>query len=83
MRCMACGAEMRLTQVVRDNTMSGYERHSLHCACCGETERRLVFRRESVLREPVPIRASRVSMMPPAPGVWARAVARLRGWQVG
>jgi hypothetical protein len=85
MRCMACGAEMRLLQVVRDNRLmlSGYEHHRLQCASCGETEQRFVFSRESVHVEPVPIPTSRLSMMPPAPGVWARAVAKLRGWQIG
>jgi hypothetical protein len=45
MRCLACGAEMRLMQVARDETMmvSGYEHHALQCPACGEVERRMVF----------------------------------------
>ena len=45
MRCLACGAEMRLIQVARDETMmvSGYEHHALQCPACGEVERRMVF----------------------------------------
>jgi hypothetical protein len=45
MRCLACGAEMRLVQVARDDTMmvSGYEHHALQCPACGEVERRMVF----------------------------------------
>jgi hypothetical protein len=48
MRCMACGAEMRLVRVVRDDTMmvTGYEHHTLQCSECHEEERRLVFSRE-------------------------------------
>src|SRR6266508_4631889 len=45
MRCLACGVEMHLVQVARDDTMmvSGYEHHTLQCSGCGEVERRLVF----------------------------------------
>jgi hypothetical protein len=74
---MACGAEMRLMQVVRDNTMmvSGYEHQTLQCLGCNEVERRFVFARESELAEPIPLRA----LSPPAMagGVWTRALARL------
>ena len=47
MRCVPCGAEMRLMQVVGDDTMMvpGYEHHTFECSTCGEVERRLVFNR--------------------------------------
>jgi hypothetical protein len=47
MRCIECGAEMRMLQVARDDTMmvSGYEHHTLECADCHNVERRLVFSR--------------------------------------
>jgi hypothetical protein len=47
MRCITCGERMRLVERVPDNTMfvSGYEHHTSECLSCGETERRLVFRR--------------------------------------
>ncbi len=47
MRCIDCGAEMRMLQVARDDTMmvSGYEHHTLECAGCHKVERRLVFSR--------------------------------------
>ena len=67
-------------QVVRDRT---HERHSLQCGSCGETERRFVFARESVLAEPVPIPGWRLPSVPPPLGTWARAVAKLRAWQFG
>jgi hypothetical protein len=53
MRCMACGEEMRLVQVVPDDTMPvpGYEHHTLACPGCHDVERRLVFSRDL---EPVP-----------------------------
>ena len=45
MRCIACGAEMHVVQVERDDTMMvpGYERQTLQCRSCNEVERRLVF----------------------------------------
>jgi hypothetical protein len=47
MRCVPCGAEMRLVQVVGDDTMMvpGYEHHTFECSACREVERRLVFNR--------------------------------------
>jgi hypothetical protein len=45
MRCLACGAEMRLERVAGDDTMpvSGFEHHTFVCSACGDIERRLVF----------------------------------------
>jgi hypothetical protein len=47
MRCVPCGAEMHLVQVVGDDTMMvvGYEHHIFECSACGEVERRLTFNR--------------------------------------
>jgi hypothetical protein len=49
MRCIACGAEMQVVRVERDDTMmvAGYERQTLQCPTCKEVERRLVFSGES------------------------------------
>jgi hypothetical protein len=64
MRCMVCGAEMRVMQVVPDETMAvpGYERHTLQCSDCGDVETRLVFSREKtpVDRAPIPPAAAAV-----------------------
>lgn len=45
MRCIACGAEMRVVRVERDDTMmvAAYERQTLECPSCKEVEQRLVF----------------------------------------
>jgi hypothetical protein len=45
MRCVTCGTEMHLVQVVEDDTkmVTGYEHHTLECSGCCEIERRLVF----------------------------------------
>jgi hypothetical protein len=48
MRCLMCAAEMYVTQVAQDGTISvpGFEHHTLECLECGDIERRLVFTRE-------------------------------------
>ncbi len=45
MRCMACGAEMILMNVVEDVSMPvpGFERHAYACSLCHDTEERLIF----------------------------------------
>jgi hypothetical protein len=91
---MACGAEMRLMQVVPDDTMmvAGYERHTLQCTGCDEVERRLVFNREKTPVDSVPAppekrvapetkgrETEHQSERVAAPSAWARAVAMFRG----
>ena len=45
MRCMVCGEEMCLVQVVSEEAMlaPGFEHHILRCPSCHDEERRLVF----------------------------------------
>jgi len=45
MRCMACGAEMILMNVVQADTMAvpGFEHHTFKCSECHDVERRLIF----------------------------------------
>jgi len=45
MRCLVCGAEMILTNVVPDDTMevTGFEHHTFTCSKCEDIEGRLVF----------------------------------------
>jgi hypothetical protein len=49
MRCMACGTDMILTNVITDDTMpvSAFQRHSYTCLNCHDTEERLVFDKHS------------------------------------
>jgi hypothetical protein len=44
-RCIVCGAEMRVAQVEQDQAMksAGYEHRQLECVGCQKTERRLAF----------------------------------------
>jgi hypothetical protein len=90
MRCMACGAEMILMNVARDDTLSvaGFEYHTFMCSECRDVERRFVFTkggRESDA-EPTPVHtappivpASTVHDEPlAAPGLFRRVLAKLR-----
>src|SRR5215203_1640342 len=45
MRCLACGREMKLVNVVADDRMMvpGFERQTFTCLVCKDTERRFVF----------------------------------------
>ena len=97
MRCMACGAEMRVVQVVPDDTLMvpGYERHTLQCSGCNDIEHRLVFNREAPEQAAVAAEAeSTPPESPPAepvpanepvrtPSPWQRAIAMLRGRHAG
>ena len=49
MKCLACGAEMRLTDVRPDRTtVCGIERHTFRCSACTHTAQRLVLNRPRV-----------------------------------
>ena len=56
MRCMTCGGEMILMNVVEDNTVAvpGFERHTFMCSECRDTERRLVFTKDGRESDPAP-----------------------------
>jgi hypothetical protein len=56
MQCLACGAEMHLVQVTKDDKglVSGHEHQTWHCSACNEVERRFVFIREKTSPEKVP-----------------------------
>ena len=66
MRCMACGGEMILMNVVQDDTMAvpGFEHHTFTCSDCEDTERRLVFTKPSRESdtEPSPVQAAQPVM---------------------
>src|ERR1700720_3883447 len=62
MRCMACGAEMILTNVVQDDTIGvpGFEHQTFTCSECHDLERRFVFTKQDRGRdgEPMPEQAA-------------------------
>jgi hypothetical protein len=76
MRCMACGAEMIVMQVVEDNTMPvpGFEHHTFMCSACYDVERRLVFNKPNA-QGPLPVHAA--PPIAPASAANGRAVPRL------
>ena len=47
MHCLACGAEMILINIMRDETLSvpGFEHHTFRCSACHDVERRLASAR--------------------------------------
>ena len=49
MKCLACSAEMRLTEVCPDSaTVCGIERHTFRCSACAHTAQRLILNRSRV-----------------------------------
>jgi hypothetical protein len=88
MRCLMCGAEMHLAQVVQDDTtmVPGFEHRTLKCLECGEVERRLVFTREKTSAANVPVETThpvsptdrRQKERVAKPGAWEQTVARVR-----
>src|SRR5207342_1152321 len=87
MKCLACGAEMRLMDVQTDTTtVCGIERHTFRCSTCPQTAQRLMFNR---LRMPIihlPVvtqpKAIDLQMGRPAAGSgWVNAVEKLNSKQ--
>ena len=54
---MACGAEMILANAIEDISMpvAGFERRAYMCSLCNETEQRLVFNIERLIRQQIPV----------------------------
>ena len=82
MRCVACGAEMILVNVARDNTTGapGIEHHNFMCSACHEVERHLVLTRHGREVDAAP------PIVPPSAvkeehiaALLRRVAARLRG----
>ena len=60
MLCLACGAEMRLVEVVEDTTMlvSGYEHQTWQCSGCSSVEQRMTFTRKKGQTRRAPVEAA-------------------------
>src|SRR5262249_55125097 len=79
---------MILVNVVPDETMivAGFERYTMQCLDCGDTEQRFVFKgngRNAETAADAAAAIAREAGPPPAPmaSAWLRAVARLGGRQ--
>jgi hypothetical protein len=88
MRCVVCGATMRLEEIVPAKIIRapGYEYRSFRCLTCSAVERRLAFTpQKQFSTDPVPPRAPTMkSVAKPSQAVlaelaaWALAIGKLR-----
>ena len=85
MRCLACGLNIEVVQVKKDNTMfvPVFEHHTWQCDGCGEAERRMTFIPEKKQVETLPIEPRHPAMPTDnfKAGAWMQAIDRLRGKQ--
>ena len=77
MRCIACGAEMILTNVVQDDTMGvpGFEHQTFTCSKCHDLERRFVFTKQDRGRDGEPMPEQAAPTVAPASTVHEEHVA--------
>jgi len=92
MKCVACGAGMRLMQVETDTVVvCGIERHIFRCSACPQRAQRLMFNRArmssihlpdaaAVRPEPPAIKLQAAHVAPPSGG-WTRAIEKLSSRQ--
>jgi hypothetical protein len=79
MKCVACGAAMRLMQVQTDTaTVCGIERHIFRCSACPQSAQRLMFNRARVSGINVPAAATPTEA--PAIELQAARAAGPSGW---
>jgi len=67
MFCMECGAEMRLVEVAKLNTMpvSGFEHRTWQCSGCSAVEQRMTFTREKTPAKTEPVESTRTVLVKP------------------
>jgi hypothetical protein len=67
MLCMECGAEMRLVQVAKANTIpvSGFEHRTWQCSGCSAVEQRMTFTREKTRAKTEPVDPTRTVLVAP------------------
>ena len=77
MRCMVCGAEMILTNVVQDDTMevAGFDHHTFTCSECQDVEERLVFTKQNRESDTEPMLEQAAPPVAPASTVQDEPVA--------
>ena len=89
MKCLACSAEMRLTEVCPDRTtVCGIERHTFRCSACAHTAKRLIFNRSRVpitnLPVIIPPKATVIEPhngRPVAQSAWAKSIEKVNNKQ--
>jgi hypothetical protein len=89
MKCLACGAEMRLMDVRTDaTTVCGIERHTFQCSACAHTAQRLMLNRVRItitnLPVVIPRKAPAIDLQngrPAAQSAWASAIEKVNSKQ--
>ena len=89
MKCLACSAEMRLTEVCPDRTtVCGIERHTFRCSACAHTAKRLILNRSRVpitnLPVVIPPKAPVIDPhngRPAAQSAWAKSIEKVNNKQ--
>ena len=89
MKCLACSAEMRLTEVCPDRTtVCGIERHTFRCSACTHTAQRLMLNRARVpitnLPVVIPPKAPVIDPhngRPAAQSAWAKSIEKVNNKQ--
>jgi len=89
MKCLACSAEMRLTDVRPDRTtVCGIERHTFRCSACNHTAQRLTLNRERVPITNLPVVIPRKSPVialhngrSTAQSAWAKSIEKVNSKQ--
>jgi hypothetical protein len=89
MKCLACSAEMRLTEVCPDErTVGGIERHTFRCSACAHTAKRLMLTRSSPRITNLPVvLPPKAPVMNPHNGrsdtqsAWAKSIEKLNDKQ--
>src|SRR4029077_17461347 len=88
MKCLACSAEMLLTEVCPDRTTCGIERHTFGCSPCAHTAKRLILNRSRVpitnLPVVIPPKAPDIDPhngRPAAQSAWAKSIEKVNNKQ--
>ena len=89
MKCLACSAEMLLTEVCPDRTtVCGIERHTFRCSACAHTAKRLMLNRPRVpitnLPVVIPPKAPVIDPhngRPAAQSAWAKSIDKVNNKQ--
>jgi hypothetical protein len=89
MKCLACSAEMRLTDVHPDRTtVCGIERHTFRCSACAHTAQRLMLNRVRMPITNLPVVIPRKAPVidlhnghPTAQSAWAKSIEKVNSKQ--
>jgi hypothetical protein len=77
MKCLACSAEMRLTEV-RPDENDGIERHTFRCSACAHMAKRLMLNRSRAPTTNVPLALRpRCRSSTYAQSAWAKAIEKV------